>query len=83
MSRAPDDSGTAARPRWATMNTNDLMAAGTVHGAHLGLGPIVLALLVLGGLAYGVTRRTQRQRPGTRPDPPFPRPDPPSPQPDR
>ena len=64
------------------MNTNDLLAAGTVHGAHLGLGPIVLALLVLGGLAYGVTRRTQRQRPGTRPDPPFPRPDPPSPRPD-
>jgi ABC-2 type transport system ATP-binding protein len=68
------------------MNTNDLLTAGAAaagHGVHsgIGIGPIVVALLVLGGLAYGVTHRTQRQRPGSNPDPPFPRPEPPSPRP--
>jgi len=81
MSRAPDDSGAAARPRWHTMNTNDLLALGGAHGSGIGIGPIVLALLVIGGLAYGLTRRTQRQRPGQA-DPPFPRRDPAGPRPD-
>jgi ABC-2 type transport system ATP-binding protein len=83
MMRAPDDSGTAARPRWATMNTNDLLTAGPgVHsGIGIGPGPILVVLLVIGGLAYGVSRRTQRQRPATRPDPPFPGPAAPSPGP--
>jgi ABC-2 type transport system ATP-binding protein len=65
------------------MNTNGLLAAGPVHHAlGIGIGPIILVLLVIGGLAYGVTHRTHRQRPSTRPDPPFPRPDTPSPRPD-
>jgi len=69
------------------MKTNDLLTASVaaaVHGSHVGIGggPIILALLVLGGLAYGLSRRTRRQRPGTKPDPPFPRPDTASPMPD-
>jgi ABC-2 type transport system ATP-binding protein len=64
------------------MNTNDLMAAGAVHSAiGIGIGPIVVALLVIGGLAYAVTHRTQRQRPSAKPDPAFPRPDAPRPRP--
>jgi ABC-2 type transport system ATP-binding protein len=63
------------------MKTNDLLALGGAHGSGIGIGPIILALLVLGGLAYGVSRRTQRQRPSTRPDPPFPRADAPAPRP--
>ena len=62
------------------MNTNDLLAFGGAHGSGIGIGPIVLALLVIGGLAYGVTRR--RQRPSTKPDPPFPSANPPFPRPD-
>src|SRR5579863_51075 len=77
MIRAPDDSPSAARPAWHSMNTNDLLAFGGAHGSGIGIGPILLALLVLGGLAYGVTRR--RQRPSTKPDPPFPRADAPTP----
>jgi ABC-2 type transport system ATP-binding protein len=65
------------------MNTNDLMAAGAVHSSiGIGIGPILVALLVIGGLAYAVTHRTQRQRPSTKPDPAFPRLDAPSPRPD-
>ncbi len=69
------------------MKTNDLLTASVaaaVHGSHVGIGggPIILALLVIGGLAYGLSRRTHRQRAGTRPDPPFPRPDTPGPMPD-
>ena len=79
------------------MNTNDLLAAGPVvagaHG-HIGIGLIVLALLVLGGLGYGAVRLTHRvrfnrqPRPVTRPEPPrpgsgrpSPGPRPPSPRP--
>src|SRR5579862_5421271 len=81
MIRAPDDSPSAARPAWHSMNTNDLLAFGGAHGSGIGIGPILLALLVLGGLAYGVTRR--RQRPSTKPDPPFPSANPPFPRPGR
>jgi ABC-2 type transport system ATP-binding protein len=69
----------------AAMNTNQLPAAGVAagaHGAHLGLGPLILALLVIGGLGYGAVRlmdrrRLNRPRPVTKPEPPGAKPEPP------
>ena len=62
------------------MTTNDLLAAVTPgpDGTHIGIGMIVLALLVLGGLGYGgyrLTHRVRLSRPPrhtTRPKPPAP-----------
>jgi len=62
------------------MTTNDLLAAVTPgpDGTHIGIGMIVLALLVLGGLGYGgyrLTHRVRLSRPPrhtTRPGPPAP-----------
>ena len=65
------------------MNTNELLAAGPVagaHGQHIGIGLIVLALLVLGSLGYGAVRLNNRRRLNrqvTRPEPPMPRQEPP------
>ena len=65
------------------MNTNELLAAGPVagaHGQHIGIGLIVLALLVLGSLGYGAVRLNDRRRLNrqvTRPEPPMPRQEPP------
>ena len=73
------------------MNTNELLAAGPVagaHGQHIGIGLIVLALLVLGALGYGAVRLTHRvrfnrqPRPVTRPEPPRPESERPSPGPE-
>jgi ABC-2 type transport system ATP-binding protein len=65
------------------MNINDLLTAGPVHHTiGIGPGPIILVLLVIGAVVYGVSHRGQRQRPSTRPDPPFPGPAAPSPRPD-
>src|SRR5579871_6096131 len=46
------------------MTTNDLLAAVTPgpDGTHIGIGMIVLALLVIGGLGYGGYRLTHRVR---------------------
>ena len=75
----------------ATMNTNEFLAAGVAAGRighHIGIGVIVLALLVVGGLGYGAMRLTQRvrlnrpPRPATRPEPSSPRPEPSSPRPE-
>jgi len=70
------------------MSANQLLAAGTAgHGHHLGIGPVVLALLVLGALGYGAVRLTHRlrlnrpPRPVTRPEPPSPEQTAPSPGP--
>ncbi len=69
------------------MNTNELLAAGAVagaHGQHIGIGLVVLALLVLGTLGFGAVRlnkrlRLNRQpRPVTKPEPPIPAQEPPS-----
>jgi len=65
------------------MNTNELLAAGPVagaHGQHIGIGLIVLALLVLGSLGYGAVRLNNRRRLNrqvTRPEPPMPMQEPP------
>ena len=65
------------------MNTNELLAAGPVagaHGQHIGIGLILLALLVLGSLGYGAVRLNNRRRLNrqvTRPEPPMPRQEPP------
>ncbi len=65
------------------MNTNGLLAAGPVagaHGQHIGIGLIVLALLVLGSLGYGAVRLNNRRRLNrqvTRPEPPMPMQEPP------
>jgi len=81
MTREHDDSAIAARPRWQTMNTNELLAAGTAaaaHGQHVPFGMALLALLVLGALGYGAVRLTHRlrlnrpPRPVTKPEPPSP-----------
>jgi ABC-2 type transport system ATP-binding protein len=66
------------------MNTNELMAAAAVgpHGAHVGPGIIVVALVVLGALCYGgvrVTHRVRQSRP--RPEPSSPAPSNTAPQP--
>ncbi|MGO8891097.1 MAG: ABC transporter ATP-binding protein [Streptosporangiaceae bacterium] len=68
------------------MNTNELLAAGPVagaHGQHIGIGLIVLALLVLGSLGYGAVRLNNRRRLNrqvTRPEPPMPMQEPPRPR---
>jgi len=65
------------------MNTNELLAAGPVagaHGQHIGIGLIVLAILVLGSLGYGAVRLNNRRRLNrqvTRPEPPMPMQEPP------
>jgi len=79
MSRAHDDSASAARPRWLPMNTNDVLAAAGPH-QHIGFGVILLALVVLGALGWGGVRLTQSarlnrpRRPVTKPEPPRPEP---------
>src|SRR5216683_4127163 len=69
------------------MNTNELLAAGAVagaHGQHIGIGLVVLALLVLGTLGFGAVRLNKRLRlnrqpsPVTKPEPPIPAQEPPS-----
>jgi ABC-2 type transport system ATP-binding protein len=61
------------------MNANDLLAAAGPHGQHIGMGVILLALLVLGGLGFGAVRLRDRRRlnrpsrPVTKPEPPGPR----------
>ncbi len=68
------------------MNTNGLLAAGPVagaHGQHIGIGLIVLAILVLGSLGYGAVRLNNRRRLNrqvTRPEPPMPMQEPPRPR---
>ncbi len=68
------------------MNTNELLAAGPVagaHGQHIGIGLIVLAILVLGSLGYGAVRLNNRRRLNrqvTRPEPPMPMQEPPRPR---
>ena len=65
------------------MNTNELLAAGPVagaHGQHIGIGLIVLALLVLGSLGYGAVHLNNRRRLNrqvTGPEPPMPGQEPP------
>jgi ABC-2 type transport system ATP-binding protein len=61
------------------MNANELLAVTTgPHGQHIGIGVILLALVVLGGLGFGAVRLTQRARlnrsprPVTKPGPPGP-----------
>jgi ABC-2 type transport system ATP-binding protein len=58
-----DDSAVAAQPRWHTMDTNQLLAAGIGSGHHhIPFGMILLALVVLGALGYGAVRLTGRAR---------------------
>jgi ABC-2 type transport system ATP-binding protein len=85
MSRAHDDGSIVARPRWQTMNANDLLAAGAATARfhqHVPFGMILLAIVVLGALGWGAMRLTHRQRlnrpprPVTKPEPPAPRPEP-------
>jgi ABC-2 type transport system ATP-binding protein len=78
MIRADDDSAVPARPRWQTMDTTELLAA-AAHHAHIGFGPILLAILVLGALGFGAVRLIRRARPH-RPPRPVASNEPPSPE---
>ena len=89
MTREHDDSPIAVRPRWQTMNTIEVLAAGTAaaaHGQRAPFGMGLLALLVLGALGYGAVqlshrlRRNRSPRPVTKPQPPRPVREPPSPE---
>src|SRR5580658_1360457 len=75
-------------PTIATMNTNELLAAGLGPGArgqHVGPGVIILAILVLAVLGFGLTRlrrgrhAAQHDDPWIRPEPPQAPPSPSSP----
>jgi ABC-2 type transport system ATP-binding protein len=64
------------------MNANDLLAAAGPPGQHIGMGVILLALLVLGGLGFGAVRLRDRRRLNrpNRPSRPVAKPEPPGPR---